>query len=202
VSIFGTAFASGNYFATVVPMEWSLGGTSVRIGSENAPLYFVGPTQINAQVPFTATVGETVSIVVNANGKLTAPQSYLIAPAQPGIFTGAVIDVQNKTVVTVSNPAQIGHDLVLYSNGLGLVSQVCPAEGFDHHVLEIATRLAQGPTAAYGRAKALFEASGEASLEAQLDAEAAAISNMALTRDFQEGIRAFAQKRRPWFQGR
>ncbi|HLF03615.1 MAG TPA: enoyl-CoA hydratase-related protein [Dehalococcoidia bacterium] len=85
---------------------------------------------------------------------------------------------------------------------LGLVSQVCPAEGFDHHVLEIATCLAQGPTAAYGRAKALFEASGEASLEAQLDAEAAAISNMALTRDFQEGIRAFAQKRRPWFQGR
>ena len=74
-------------------------------------------------MPFTAKVGETVSIVVNANGKLTAPQNYLIAPVQPGIFTGAVIDVQNKTVVTASNPARIGHDLVLYSNGLGLVSQ-------------------------------------------------------------------------------
>ncbi|MBM3942120.1 MAG: enoyl-CoA hydratase [SAR202 cluster bacterium] len=85
---------------------------------------------------------------------------------------------------------------------LGLVSQVCPSEGFGHHALEIAQRLSQGPTAAYGKAKALFDAAWDASLEAQLDAEAAAISEMAQTHDFQEGIRAFAGKRRPWFRGR
>jgi len=28
------------------------------------------------------------------------------------------------------------------------------------------------------------------------------MARIALTRDFQEGIRAFAQKRQPWFQGR
>ena len=123
VSIPGTGFAGGNYFPTQVPLERSLGGTSVCIGSEDAPLYYVGPTQINAQVPFTAAVGETVSIVVNANGKLTAPQSYLIAPAQPGIFSGAVIDVQNNAIVTASRPAQLGHELIIYSNGLGRVGQ-------------------------------------------------------------------------------
>ena len=123
VSIFGTGFAGGNYFASRVPLERTLGGTSVRIGSEDAPLYYVGPTQINAQVPFTAAVGETVSIVVNANGKLTAPQSYLIAPVQPGIFSGAVIDVQNNAIVTASRPAQLGHELIIYSNGLGRVEQ-------------------------------------------------------------------------------
>jgi 2-(1,2-epoxy-1,2-dihydrophenyl)acetyl-CoA isomerase len=85
---------------------------------------------------------------------------------------------------------------------LGLVSQVCPAEGFSHHALEIATRLADGPSAAYGKAKALFEASWDASLEAQLEAEAEAISALAHSHDFQEGIRAFAGKRRPWFRGR
>ncbi|MSQ06074.1 MAG: enoyl-CoA hydratase [Dehalococcoidia bacterium] len=85
---------------------------------------------------------------------------------------------------------------------LGLVSQVFPAEGFDRHALEVSLRLAQGPTAAYAQAKALFDAGGETTLEAQLDAEAEAIARLALTRDFQEGIRAFAQKRLPWFEGR
>ncbi len=89
-----------------------------------------------------------------------------------------------------------------YARELGLVNQVCPAENFDRHSLEIATRLAQGPTAAYGRVKALFDNSWVATLEGQLDAETEAIANIAHTGDFQEGIRAFTQKRQPWFQGR
>lgn len=128
VSLFGTTFASGQSLAGNIPLERSLGGTSVRIGGEDAPLYYVGPGQINAQVPFTAQVGETVSIVVNANGKLTAPQSYLIAPAEPGIFHGAVLDYQNDPehgglAVTAAHPAHRGDDLIIYSNGLGLVDQ-------------------------------------------------------------------------------
>ena len=85
---------------------------------------------------------------------------------------------------------------------MGLVSQVCPAEDLDRHALETAMRLAQGPTLAYGRVKALFDRSWEADLVTQLDAETEAISGIGLTSDFQEGIRAFADKRSPWFQGR
>ena len=85
---------------------------------------------------------------------------------------------------------------------MGLVSQVCPAEDLDRHALETAMRLAQGPTLAYGRVKALFDRSWEADLVTQLDAETEAISGISLTSDFQEGIRAFADKRSPWFQGR
>ena len=84
---------------------------------------------------------------------------------------------------------------------IGLVSQVCPPEELDRHALEAAVRLAQGPTVAYGRAKELFQRSWDAQLEDQLDAESQEISKIALTRDFQEGIRAFAEKRQPWFQG-
>ena len=89
-----------------------------------------------------------------------------------------------------------------YARELGLVNQVCPADSFDRHALEMATRLAQGPTVAYGRVKSLFENSWGAGLEEQLDAETDAISSIVFTGDFQEGIRAFAQKRMPWFQGR
>lgn len=89
-----------------------------------------------------------------------------------------------------------------YARELGLVNQVCPAADFDRHALETATRLAQGPTLAYGRVKALFDQSWDADLESQLAAETAAISTIAHTGDFQEGIKAFVGKRPPWFQGR
>ena len=100
-------------------------------------------------------------------------------------------------IYTASQP--IGAE---YAMTLGLVNQVCPAENFDRHSLEIATRLAQGPTVAYGRVKALFDNSWAATLEQQLDAETDAISSIVTTADFQEGVKAFTQKRMPWFQGR
>ena len=84
---------------------------------------------------------------------------------------------------------------------LGLVSQVCSDEELDRHALETATRLAEGPTVAYGRVKELYERSWDSTLEEQLDAETEAFARTALTRDFQEGIRAFADRRQPWFQG-
>ena len=88
-----------------------------------------------------------------------------------------------------------------YASELGLVNQVIPAANFERHSLEIATRLSQGPTTAYGRVKALFNQSWDNTLDVHLKAETEALSEIGLTRDFQEGIRAFSQKRQPWFQG-
>lgn len=88
-----------------------------------------------------------------------------------------------------------------YARELGLVTQVFPAADFARHALETATRLAEGPTRAYGRVKALFDQSWDADLAAQLDAETTALGDIGLTGDFQEGIRAFAEKRQAWFQG-
>ena len=89
-----------------------------------------------------------------------------------------------------------------YALELGLVSQVFESAHFERHAMETADRLAQGPTLAYGRVKALFDGSWESDLATQLDAETDAIAGIGLTGDFQEGIRAFSQKRPPWFQGR
>ena len=85
---------------------------------------------------------------------------------------------------------------------LGLLNQVFPTAELERSTLEFAARLAQGPTVAYGRVKALFDSSWDASLAGQLDAETAYISNITMTDDFQEGIKAFAEKRSPRFQGR
>ena len=85
---------------------------------------------------------------------------------------------------------------------MGLVTRVCPAAELEQHAYEAAMKLAQGPTVAYGRVKALFERSWDSSLESQLEAETEAISISCLTQDFQEGVRAFTEKRQPRFQGK
>jgi 2-(1,2-epoxy-1,2-dihydrophenyl)acetyl-CoA isomerase len=68
--------------------------------------------------------------------------------------------------------------------------------------METAVRLAQGPTLAYGRVKALFESSWQNDIETQLDAETAVFEKICLTEDFQEGIRAFTERRQARFQGK
>ena len=85
---------------------------------------------------------------------------------------------------------------------MGLVNQVVPDEALHRHAMETAVRLAQGPTVAYGRVKALFDQSWDTDITAQLDAETEAIANSGLNADFQEGIKAFTERRQARFQGK
>ena len=88
-----------------------------------------------------------------------------------------------------------------YARELGLVTQVFPSGNFAQHSLEIAIRLSEGPTRAYGKVKQLFDNSWDSTLAMQLDSETTAISEIGLTHDFQDGIKAFRDKRQAWFQG-
>ncbi|HWP84460.1 MAG TPA: hypothetical protein VNN17_04685 [Terriglobia bacterium] len=135
ISLFGMNLAPPGTAAaaTTIPLERSLAQTRVRIGNSDAPLYFVSPGQINAQLPFEAVPGETVTIVVNANGRLTVPQQYQIAPAQPGLFhnasMAAVLDEQFRPV-SAQNPARIGRVIQIFATGLGATTpQVATGEG-------------------------------------------------------------------------
>ena len=85
---------------------------------------------------------------------------------------------------------------------MGLVNRVVPIEELEKHTMETASRLASGPTWAYARTKELMDRSWNTDLATHLDEEARAISEAALTADFQEGIRAFVEKRSPKFIGR
>ena len=85
---------------------------------------------------------------------------------------------------------------------MGLVNQVVEDEHLFRHAMETAVRLAQGPTLAYGKVKALFNQSWDKDIETQLNAETEALANSGLTADFQEGIKAFAERRQARFQGK
>jgi 2-(1,2-epoxy-1,2-dihydrophenyl)acetyl-CoA isomerase len=84
---------------------------------------------------------------------------------------------------------------------LGLVNRVCPSASLQVETEKLAHRLASGPAAAYARTKALLNGSLNASLEAQLQREAEAFAQSASEPDFQEGLAAFIEKRKPRFQG-
>ena len=122
ISLFGARFAGENNFASQLPLERELAGVSVRIGGQDAPLFFVGPGQINAQVPFEVSTGDSVPGAISAGGLLTAPQNYLIAPAQPGIFiageNAAILDASFQ-LVTAQNPVRAGDTIQIFATGLG-----------------------------------------------------------------------------------
>lgn len=84
---------------------------------------------------------------------------------------------------------------------LGLVTSVLPSEGFPDRALDLAHRLAEGPTAAMGMTKQLINRASGTDLEAQLELEAISQQAASRTRDFQEGLAAFRERRQPRFEG-
>jgi 2-(1,2-epoxy-1,2-dihydrophenyl)acetyl-CoA isomerase len=62
-------------------------------------------------------------------------------------------------------------------------------------------QLAAGPTQAYAAAKRLLRSSASTSLENQLALEASEMVAAGRTADGVEGVRAFAEKRKPEFRG-
>lgn len=83
----------------------------------------------------------------------------------------------------------------------GLVNRLLPTATALEDVRALARKLADGPTEAFGRTKALLRASLGRDLPTQLDNERAEFLAGTFTWDFAEGVAAFNAKRRPDFRG-
>jgi uncharacterized protein (TIGR03437 family) len=123
VQIFGSGLAVTTG-STNVPLPTVLNGTSVLIGGELAPLYFVSSGQINAQIPVDLLPGQEYQVLVVANNAYTTPDAIHIAPVTPGIArlaNGQVIAQHaDFSLVTEDAPAKPGEFLVAYLAGMGL----------------------------------------------------------------------------------
>ena len=84
----------------------------------------------------------------------------------------------------------------------GLIWKAVPDSEFPQAVAGLADRLAQLPTAAIALTKQALNGGGHHSLDQQLALEAELQGRAAETEDFQEGVRAFLEKRSPRFIGR
>lgn len=85
---------------------------------------------------------------------------------------------------------------------LGLVNQVVAADALADATSELAERLAQGPTLAYGFAKEAVYEGANLSFDSLLDLEARNQKVAGRSHDAREGIRAFLEGRKPEFRGR
>ncbi|MDT8345726.1 MAG: enoyl-CoA hydratase family protein [Thermohalobaculum sp.] len=82
-------------------------------------------------------------------------------------------------------------------HALGLINRLTDPGAALAEAQALAARLAEGPAAALAAAKALIAEAAEASLDTQLDAEAAAIAEALGGAEAAEGIAAFLEKRKP-----
>jgi uncharacterized protein (TIGR03437 family) len=128
ISIFGKALALTPASAGSPPLPLRLSDVIVAIDGVPAPLLYVSPLQINAQVPFGTPPGTATVQVTSTAGTASSPLH--VALTAPAIFTlnsaisgpGAVEHGITGQLVTDTNPASRSEIVSVYCTGLGAVS--------------------------------------------------------------------------------
>ena len=88
------------------------------------------------------------------------------------------------------------------AEAIGMIYQVFPNDVFARESLKIATQLSQMPTKALGLTKRALNYSLSKDLDTQLAIEEQLQSAASQTHDYQEGVQAFIEKRKPGFYRR
>ena len=130
ISIYGQNLADGTAVGSAPPLPLELQGAQVRFGDKVAPLTFARNDQLNVQIPFEIPVNTQYQIMVQRGNALSVPESLLVVPAQPGIFTvnqqgtgqGVILRSDGLTFAQPGSPASLGEIVVIYCTGLGIVS--------------------------------------------------------------------------------
>ncbi len=133
VSIFGSNLASASASAGAIPLPPQLGGVSVGFNGIAAPLLFVSPLQINAQLPWNVPTSGPVTVVVTNGAAASAPQTVQVGPFAPGLFAvggyavainpdGSLAAPAGAIPGIASHPATPGDPLILLGSGFGPVT--------------------------------------------------------------------------------
>ncbi len=84
---------------------------------------------------------------------------------------------------------------------IGMIYKVVPADALESEAMSLANQLAAMPTKGLGYTKLALNASMGNNLEQQLEVEEQMQSEAGRTWDFEEGVAAFREKRKPEFRG-
>ncbi len=135
IAIKGANLATGSMTNLNLPLPSSSNGTQVLLGTQPLPILYSSAGQMNVQVPFTVPINTTYQLTVQNGNALSAPQTIVIAPVQPGIFTtneqgfgqADIFHADDVTLAQPGTPAAIGDVVVIYCTGLGAVTPAVDA---------------------------------------------------------------------------
>jgi uncharacterized protein (TIGR03437 family) len=152
IAIYGSNLAAATAQASATPLPVSLGGTSVSINGTSAPLLFVSPGQVNAQVPYETKVG-TAKLVVQSNGVPSSAVNFEVAATGPGVFTPQqsdhvlALNLADGTLNASQTPARVGQYVTAYLTGQGVVDppvttgDVAPASPFSVPIAPVQVKI-------------------------------------------------------------
>jgi uncharacterized protein (TIGR03437 family) len=125
VAIFGSDLVPEERLAFRAPWPKVLANTTVFVDGMAAPLAYVSPNQINAQVPYETKLGQATVTVVAGNHVLP-PVAVTVQPTAPGLFVDSqhhvVAQNQDGTLNSAVHPAAPETLLTVYLTGQGTLS--------------------------------------------------------------------------------
>ncbi|MCH2490518.1 MAG: 2-(1,2-epoxy-1,2-dihydrophenyl)acetyl-CoA isomerase PaaG [Flavobacteriales bacterium] len=140
--------------------------------------------------------------IVLASEKASFIQAFskigLVPDSGGTFFLPRIIGFQKASALMMLGDKVTAHE----AEQLGMVYKVIASEEFMETVQTLATTVAQMPTKALGLTKRLMNASMTNDLSAQLAMESKMQIESAQSEDYQEGVNAFVEKRKPKFKGK
>lgn len=169
---------------------------------ENSPLLFIAAISGHC-------LGGGFELALACDLRFAAEGSYQIGlpEANLGLLPGSGGTQRLPRLVGLSK----GLDMIVSGTTLkpadagaaGLVDRLFPdAATCREEAIAYATKFADGPSVALGHAKLAIQQGFDAPLDLGLAIEREAIGRVFVTHDADEGIKAFAEKRKPDFKGR
>jgi uncharacterized protein (TIGR03437 family) len=130
VSVFGSNLAPRADNAPNVPLPTVLEGTSLRVNGVPSPIYYVSPTQVNAQIPYEISPG-AATVTLSAGANLLPPVPLTIQASAPGLFLSdqnrAVVQNQDGAVNGPDHSAAPGSIVTAYVTGQGPLNLPIPS---------------------------------------------------------------------------
>ena len=150
MAVLGTNLSGTNQATSEVPLPTVINDSCLTVNGQPVHMMFVSPTQVNAQMPASAT--GNVAIVMHTPGGVSNTFLLNVPSVAPAVFLTQVDDLgvlptvvrfSNGLVVTSTNPVHRGDILTIYLTGLGAVNP--PVKDGDRRIVRTLCRRRWSP---------------------------------------------------------